>query len=276
MRLDRAGSACSFLPVPVSRPSWPFPSPSRHENKKEDRQRQGSPRQVDIDRSEAEGSHVTPFRVILLPGSVLPAELAYGSLVAALGSDADAVAKDLEVYATKEAPLDYDLDLEVAGVEREAAARGWERFHLVGYSGGGAAALAVVARHPERLSSLALLEPAWAGRWDLSPAEQSVWREYDRLEVLPPDEFMRAFMRLNVRPGVEPPPPALWRPSALDGEASRRDQRIHSDVSDLRPRSRCSRTIRSTRLLRARRAEQPRSVRRDRDPTQRGLSRFST
>ena len=155
---------------------------------------------------------MTPFRVILLPGSVLPAELAYGSLVAALGSDADVVAKDLEVYATKEAPLDYDLDLEVAGVEREAAARGWERFHLVGYSGGGAAALAVVARHPERLSSLALLEPAWAGRWDLSPAEQSVWREYDRLEVLPPDEFMRAFMRLNVRPGVEPPPPPSGDP----------------------------------------------------------------
>ena len=103
---------------------------------------------------------MAPFRAILLPGSVLPAELAYGSLVAALGSDADVVAKDLEVYATEEAPLDYDLDLEVAGVEREAAARGWERFHLVGYSGGGAAALAVVARQPDRVSSLALLEPA--------------------------------------------------------------------------------------------------------------------
>ena len=155
---------------------------------------------------------MAPFRAILLPGSVLPAELAYGSLVAALGSDADVVAKDLEVYATAEAPLDYDLDLEVAGVEREAAARGWERFHLVGYSGGGAAALAVVARQPDRVSSLALLEPAWAGRWDRSPAELAVWREYDRIEALPPDEFMRAFMRLNVMPGVEPPPPPSGDP----------------------------------------------------------------
>ena len=127
---------------------------------------------------------MTP-RAILLPGSVLPAEPAYSSLIRALGSDADVVAKDLEVYATEEVPSGYDLDLEVAGVEHEAAARGWEQFHLVGYSGGGAAALAVVARHPERLSSLALLEPAWAGGWDLSPAEQSVWREFDQLEKLP-------------------------------------------------------------------------------------------
>ena len=147
---------------------------------------------------------MTP-RAILLPGSVLPAEPAYSSLIGALGSDADVVAKDLEVYATEEVPSGYDLDLEVAGVEHEAAARGWEQFHLVGYSGGGAAALAVVARHPERLSSLALLEPAWAGRWDLSPAEQSVWREFDQLEKLPPDEFLPAFMRLNVMPGVKLP-----------------------------------------------------------------------
>jgi pimeloyl-ACP methyl ester carboxylesterase len=152
------------------------------------------------------------FRVILLPGSVLPAELAYGSLVAALGPDADVVCKELEVYATDEAPRDYTLDLEVAGVLRHADARGWPRFHLVGYSGGGAAALAVAARRPERLSSLSLLEPAWAGRWDLHPAEQALWLEYDRIEELPPDRFMRAFMRLNVMPGVELPPPPSGDP----------------------------------------------------------------
>ena len=58
---------------------------------------------------------MAPFRAILLPGSVLPAELAYGSLVAALGSDADAVAKELEVYATAEAPADYTLDPDCGG-----------------------------------------------------------------------------------------------------------------------------------------------------------------
>jgi pimeloyl-ACP methyl ester carboxylesterase len=147
------------------------------------------------------------FRVVLLPGSVLPAELAYGALIASLGADADAVAKDLEVYATAQPPDDYSLDLEVDGMLRAADARGWEQFHLVGYSGGGAAALAFAARYRDRLLSLALLEPAWAGNWDLSAAEQALWHEYERLEGLAPDQFMAAFMRLNLKPGVSPPPP---------------------------------------------------------------------
>ena len=157
---------------------------------------------------------MAPFRVIFLPGSVLPGDLAYGPLVAALGSTVDAHVKDLEVYATPEAPPDYTLDLEVAGVLRDADDRGWERFHLVGYSGGGAAMLAIAAADSERVASLALLEPAWAGRWDLTPAEQTLWREYDRLEALPADEFMRGFMRLNVKPSVELPPPPSGDPPA--------------------------------------------------------------
>jgi hypothetical protein len=62
-----------------------------------------------------------PFRVIVLPGSVLPGDLAYGSLVASLGSVAEAVVKELEVYVTPHAP-DYTLDLEVDGVLRDADA----------------------------------------------------------------------------------------------------------------------------------------------------------
>lgn len=163
------------------------------------------------------------FPVILLPGIVLPVELAYGALIDALGSEVEAVAKDLEIYTAPEPPEDYSLELEVAGVLREADARAWERFHLVGYSAGGAAALAFAARQPERLGSLALLEPAWAGRWDVSPAEKTLRIEYDRLERLPVEELMPAFMRLNLRPGVplpEPPPgePPPWmakRPAGI-------------------------------------------------------------
>jgi pimeloyl-ACP methyl ester carboxylesterase len=154
-----------------------------------------------------ENDGVSAFRVLMLPGSVLPAEPAYGALIAALGADADPVAKDLEVYAMPEPPNDYSLDLEIAGVLREADARGWERFHLAGYSGGGAAALAFAAARPERLSSLALLEPAWAGNWDQSPAEKALWVEYERLERQPFDQFMPAFMRLGLRPGVPVPAP---------------------------------------------------------------------
>ena len=185
------------------------------------------------------------MRVILLPGIVLPAEAAYGALIDALEPEVEAVAKDLEVYATPEPPEAYSLELEVAGVLREADARGWGRFHLVGYSGGGAAALALVATHADRLTSLALLEPAWAGTWDLSPAEQAVWLEQERLERLPDDEFIQAFVRLGVRPGVslpapppgDPPPWMAKRPAgirailrafrngAIDQEALRRFDR---------------------------------------------------
>ena len=95
----------------------------------------------------------------------------------------------------------------MAGVLRDADARGWDRFHLVGYSAGGAAALATAARHPDRLLSLGLLEPAWAGGWEMDDAERALWRELERLEGLPPDEFIHAFVRLELRPGVEPPAP---------------------------------------------------------------------
>jgi len=46
---------------------------------------------------------VSAFRVILLPGIVLPAELAYSALIAAVGPDVEAAPKDLEVYATRRA-----------------------------------------------------------------------------------------------------------------------------------------------------------------------------
>jgi pimeloyl-ACP methyl ester carboxylesterase len=144
---------------------------------------------------------------ILLPGVVLPAEAAYGALVAALAPGVDVVAKDLELYATPEPFEDYSLELEIAGVLREADAQGWDRFHLVGYSGGGAAALAFAAARPERLASLALLEPAWAGSWDQSPAEQAFWVEFDRLVGLPDEQLLPAFIRLGLKPGVPLPAP---------------------------------------------------------------------
>jgi pimeloyl-ACP methyl ester carboxylesterase len=166
---------------------------------------------------------MSAFPVILLPGIVTPAELAYGALIAELGPDVETVAKDLEVYATPEPPEDYSLEVEIAGVLRDADARGWERFHLGGYSGGGAASLAFAAARPERLVSLALLEPAWAGKWDLSLAEEALWLEFERLEELPVEEFMPTFVRLGLKPGVplpeppsgEPPPWMAKRPAGI-------------------------------------------------------------
>jgi hypothetical protein len=44
------------------------------------------------------------FQAILLPGAVLPAELAYPDLVRALGTDVDARPKEHELYASSEPP----------------------------------------------------------------------------------------------------------------------------------------------------------------------------
>jgi len=146
-------------------------------------------------------------QVILLPGSVLPADLAYAALLQALGDEVDAVAKELEVYAGDEPPPNYTLAVETEGILHSAEASGFDRFHLVGYSGGGASSLAFAAKHPERLRSLALLEPAWAGDQGREPAEEAVWRELERIMALPPEEMMPAFVRSQLAPGVEPPPP---------------------------------------------------------------------
>ncbi|WP_045730208.1 alpha/beta fold hydrolase [Pseudarthrobacter chlorophenolicus] len=164
-----------------------------------------------------------PIRVILLPGAVLPAELGYAGLIDALGPAVQAVAKELELYRDEQPPPEWTLDTEVEGVLREADARGWRTFHLLGYSGGGSVALAFAAKHPERLQSLAVLEPAWAGTWDWSHSYAEHRRLYDDLEGLPPEEFMAGFMRLQVRPDVvlpspEPGPPPSWmakRPAGL-------------------------------------------------------------
>lgn len=161
--------------------------------------------------------------VILLPGGVLPAHLAYEALLHELGDDVHAVAKELEVYADDRPSAGFTLDVEVAGILRCAQEVGFDRFHLVGYSAGGASSLLFAAAHPDRLESLALLEPAWAGNQDLAPDEAAVWEELRRIAELPPDQMMPAFVANQLRAGVDPPapppgPPPPWmssRPAGL-------------------------------------------------------------
>lgn len=148
-------------------------------------------------------------QAILLPGGVRPAELAYAGLVEALGDEVDARLKELELYAEDRPPDGYSLDTEVDGILRFAEEAGFERFHLVGYSAGGAASLAFAATHPGRPLSLSLLEPAWDGREGLSDEEAKLWREYERIMSLPPEEMMLAFARVQLDPRAilpEPPP----------------------------------------------------------------------
>jgi pimeloyl-ACP methyl ester carboxylesterase len=144
-------------------------------------------------------------RVLMLPGAVLPAHLAYAALLKALSPQVRAVTKDLEVYRDDQPPEDYSLEDEVNDVSAVADRLGWERFHLAGYSAGGSVALAFTARHPSRVVSLSLLEPAWAGSWDWSAGHRGLWAQYDALLHLSSAELIAAFMRLQVQPGVALP-----------------------------------------------------------------------
>ena len=139
--------------------------------------------------------------VILLPGITVPAHVAFAPLVAELGATT-VVTKELEVYRDAQPPPGYRLEVEVDGLERAAAERGLERFHLVGHSLGGAIALAYLATRPARVASVALNEPAT----DFSEADRAAIAAED-LAGVPEHERMRRFVAQFVRPGVELPLP---------------------------------------------------------------------
>lgn len=155
-----------------------------------------------------------PWQVVLLPGGVLPAGPAYAPLLAELGPDVDARPKELEVYAADTPPRDYSLATEVAGITRVADDAGFERFHLVGYSGGGASSLAFAASQPERLLSLAVMEPAFAGWQGTTDAERSHFERFRPLLDRDGPEMLAEFQALQLAPGVEsvPPPPGPTPP----------------------------------------------------------------
>lgn len=150
--------------------------------------------------------------VVALPGGVMPAAIRYQSLAAELGTAARLHTKDLEVYADDAPPPGYSIAMEVEALGRFADSLGLERFHLLGYSGGGFVSLAFAGAHPERLLSLALFEPASIpGR--LSPEEAELFSRLDReLSGRSGPAFMETFVRLQLREGVAVPPPPPGEP----------------------------------------------------------------
>jgi pimeloyl-ACP methyl ester carboxylesterase len=146
--------------------------------------------------------------VIALPGGVAPAAQRYAPLAGAVGDRAQLHLKDLEVYSGEEPPPGYSIEMEVEAVTRFADSLGLSRFHLLGYSGGGFVSLAFAGAHPDRLLSLALFEPA-SIPGELSPKEAGLYRRLDEgLTGKSGREFMRSFITLQVKEGVEMPPPA--------------------------------------------------------------------
>lgn len=160
------------------------------------------------------------MQAILLPGGVLPADLAYPAAVKALGPDVDARYKELEMYAAETVPKGDLLEREVAGINAFADDAGFDRFHLVGYSAGGASSLAFCAAHPERLLSLTINEPGWIGSKGRGPIESEFMRSVERVISLSPEERMAGFVQIQIAPGVEPSPPPdgpppPWMPQRL-------------------------------------------------------------
>lgn len=168
-------------------------------------------------------SQSEPLPVVFLPGGITPVQLSYAPLLKELEREIDPLLKDLEVYAADASPAGYSIQVEVEALERAVDAARLDTFHLVGYSGGGAVSLAFVARHPERLRSLALFEPANVpGRWEPDERDDQPVRAAD-VDSLSGDEMLAQFTRRQLRPGVEPPaappgPPPQWmakRPAGL-------------------------------------------------------------
>lgn len=151
--------------------------------------------------------------VIALPGGVMPAAIRYAPLQAAVSDAADFHFKDLEVYTGDAPPPGYSITTEVDALARFADSFGLERFHLVGYSGGGFVSLAFAGAYPKRLLSLALFEPARVPG-ALTPEEAALDDRFRRgMAGLTGPDFMRAFVSLQLREGVEAPPPPSGPPA---------------------------------------------------------------
>lgn len=150
--------------------------------------------------------------VICLPGGVAPAAQRYAPLKAALGDGAELHLKDLEVYRSETPPPGYSVGVELAGLERFADSLGLERFHLVGYSGGGFISLAFAGARPERLLSLGLFEPAMVPGAMTAEEEAFIAALGAKLKGLTGGEFMNTFVHEQVKPGTQIPSPRTTPP----------------------------------------------------------------
>ncbi len=151
--------------------------------------------------------------VWIAPSAIDPSGSSSARFAARLAADGRPVTlKALEVWeCDPEAP--YDLETEVEGVIRVAAAAGLARFHLFGFSAGGTVALATALRGGDWILSLTVLEPAVIGDDDWHPAEAEWRASMAEVNSLPRDQRAEAFNELLMRPGVSRPPPTVPLPA---------------------------------------------------------------
>lgn len=146
--------------------------------------------------------------VMFIPGTIAPADYTFAQLLDVMGDEIHPILKDLEVYAGDAPPPDYSLEMEVEGIKRVADQMRLDSFHLVGHSVGGAAALGFAASYPERVHSLALIEPGSIARIDSTDEEAA---ETDRILALPPEERLKEYSRLLLGADTQMPDRELLR-----------------------------------------------------------------
>jgi pimeloyl-ACP methyl ester carboxylesterase len=100
----------------------------------------------------------------------------------------------------------YDSGVEVSAITDLVDVRGFDRFHLFGFSAGGTIALAAALALGERVISLTTLEPATIGADEWDPVEAEWQAEMRRSLTLPVAERGAAFRRALMKPGLAPPP----------------------------------------------------------------------
>lgn len=147
-------------------------------------------------------------KVVCIPGSVAPAAQRYGPLLRVAGDAADFHIKDLEVYNEATPPAGYSIEQELEAIDRFADSNGMNRFHLVGYSGGGFISLAYAGTRPERLISLSLFEAARVPGKLTAPERAFFSGLEEKLAGLKGPDFMATFVREQVKPGVQAAPPS--------------------------------------------------------------------
>lgn len=143
--------------------------------------------------------------VVCLNGNA-PVQDTFAPLATALPGEYALVLKDREAYA-REPGEALTLTDEVEGVVRAADAHGLPSFHLLGYSAGGVVALAVTAAYPERVKTLALIEPPWMGNDTTRAEARALHAALDHvLTAVPLSQRMMAFRQAIMRPGESPAP----------------------------------------------------------------------
>ncbi|MGN6378664.1 MAG: alpha/beta fold hydrolase [Gaiellales bacterium] len=144
-----------------------------------------------------------------------PAGKSTGEFARRLAPRVNVSPMELDVWSL-DAGAPYDIGVEVAAVRALADGAGLDRFHVFGFSAGGTVALAAALAMPDRILSVAVLEPATIGEDAWHPVEASWQAELRRIRALPADARMPDFRRLLMRPGAEPPPSrrasAVWTP----------------------------------------------------------------